>query len=60
MTFMIDILKIHYKSEYKQVNWNERNRTCANLTVVFLIYNVLRYYSGFWNLFFYKVYFKNK
>ena len=47
MTFVIEILM-------------ELKGTCANLTLLFLIYNVADDLNDFWNLFFDKVYWKSE
>ena len=42
MTFIIDIFQFHCKSDHKISTVNlKSNGTCANLTVLFLIYKVV-------------------
>ena len=57
MTFIISIFQFVSTNSWKEMKWKE---ICANLTVLFFIHNVLLYLNDFWNLFFDKVYFKNK
>ena len=53
MNFIIGIFQIHFRTEHKQVKWN-------NAIVFFLVYRVVHYLNGFWRLLIDKVYLENE
>ena len=61
--FIISIFQFHYKSENKQVKWNEIQRDMCKCDSIFRYLQrgtLLKYLIDFWNLFLDKVYLKNK
>ena len=53
MNFIIGIFQTHFRTEHKQVKWN-------NAIVFFLVYRVVHYLNGFWRLLIDKVYLENE
>ena len=57
--FIFDTFQKIAKVSTKKQREVKSHGTCANLTIVFLIYKVVQYVDDFWNLFLDKVYLKN-